>query len=533
MSTTPRGARLRDVARAAVLSVCVAACGKGGGGDPRVVSLEVTPATSRMEVATTQSFRATATYSDGATQDVTAAAMWTSSDAAFVAPGMDCAGGRECQAAPPGVATAMRAGTAVVTAALGGASGSAAVSVAGLHPVAASVLWAPVSAQTYVDQPTVVSDGAGRFLALYGVFGASGTSLSTRSWAGAAPDVWSDALVASDHHATTAVDEEVAVNGSGAAGLVHAVDTQGNVDWTHFGVSYLRDGVWTALGIREGMLLPARDAIVTPAVAMAGDGVFYVAYRGVAYGAGADELNVARFGPAGLLDVASFAEPVGDVYVAVNARGEAMVLNTWTGSRVFDGSGWGTLTPFGRNVDAPALLELADDGTAELVTLFNAIVHYRYAGGAWTAGERLNDASSATWAAGAADRSGRMAVAYVPGTFDSQSVIARIFDGTRWSAPAAIDGADRSRPIGPIQPGRSNLGVATDGSGRFVVLWMSHSTVNAAWFDGSWHPAAPLVDTAGAFRPAIAMTPDARLALVADCAYVYDTLCAATFRLVP
>jgi uncharacterized protein YjdB len=86
-----------------------------------VVSIQVTPPTPSIAKGTTQQFTATGTFTDSTTQDVTALATWSSSDS-NVGP-VSNAGGSE------GLATGSNTGVATITAAYGGQSGTATLTV--------------------------------------------------------------------------------------------------------------------------------------------------------------------------------------------------------------------------------------------------------------------------------------------------------------------------------------------------------------------------------------------------------------------
>ena len=81
-----------------------------------LVSIAITPESASVLVGGTQQFTATGTYSDDSTADITAEAVWTSSNAAVAT-------------VEGGLATGLALGTTTITATLGGISGSAALSV--------------------------------------------------------------------------------------------------------------------------------------------------------------------------------------------------------------------------------------------------------------------------------------------------------------------------------------------------------------------------------------------------------------------
>jgi hypothetical protein len=111
-----------------LVTALVAGCGGGGdqGRDPilglpaaSLVSVAVTPATASVAIGAAQQFVATASYSDGSSRDVTATgAAWTSATPAVATVN-----------ATGGLATGVSAGSAVITAAFGGKSGSATLTV--------------------------------------------------------------------------------------------------------------------------------------------------------------------------------------------------------------------------------------------------------------------------------------------------------------------------------------------------------------------------------------------------------------------
>ncbi len=87
---------------------------------PRLTSIAVSPASPSIAVGATQPFTATATYSDGTTQNVTAKATWTAANPAVATVNAS------------GVATAIASGTTGITASLNGISGTATLNVTGL-----------------------------------------------------------------------------------------------------------------------------------------------------------------------------------------------------------------------------------------------------------------------------------------------------------------------------------------------------------------------------------------------------------------
>ncbi|HEY6006727.1 MAG TPA: DUF3443 family protein [Geobacteraceae bacterium] len=101
--------------------VLMAGCGGGGGGStpvPRMlVAITVSPANPSVSQVTTQQFRATGTYSDGTTQDLTASVAWKSSNTGVAT------------ISATGLATPVGPGTTTITAASGNISGATVMTV--------------------------------------------------------------------------------------------------------------------------------------------------------------------------------------------------------------------------------------------------------------------------------------------------------------------------------------------------------------------------------------------------------------------
>ncbi len=103
----------------------LAGCGSGDQGrDPilgvpaaTLASIAVTPATASVAIGAKQQFTATASYSDGSARDISANAAWTSATTAVGTVGAT------------GLATGLRAGTTLITAAFEGKNGTATLTV--------------------------------------------------------------------------------------------------------------------------------------------------------------------------------------------------------------------------------------------------------------------------------------------------------------------------------------------------------------------------------------------------------------------
>src|SRR5690348_5166203 len=84
------GKTLKYLSYGLLLMAVLAGCGGGGNGvivatQPSLVSVEVSPGSSRIALGTELQFKATGVYSDHSVRDLTASATWSSSDATVAA----------------------------------------------------------------------------------------------------------------------------------------------------------------------------------------------------------------------------------------------------------------------------------------------------------------------------------------------------------------------------------------------------------------------------------------------------------------
>jgi uncharacterized protein YjdB len=100
-----------------------------------LVSIAITPANPSLVQGATRQFTATGAYTDGSTQNLTAAVTWGSSNAA-VSTISNAAGSN-------GLATAVAAGTATISAVSGSVSSSTTLTVSSGTPGGASLAWDP------------------------------------------------------------------------------------------------------------------------------------------------------------------------------------------------------------------------------------------------------------------------------------------------------------------------------------------------------------------------------------------------------
>lgn len=132
-----------------------------------VTSLTVTPANSNMPASTTKQFTATASFSDGSSQDVTASALWGSSNPAAASINNQ------------GLVSSVAAGSTTITAVLGSVSGSTNLTVSTVTLTGIAVL----PSNPRIELRTFV-----KFTAV-GTFsdGSTGSNLAGVSWKSSSP----------------------------------------------------------------------------------------------------------------------------------------------------------------------------------------------------------------------------------------------------------------------------------------------------------------------------------------------------------
>ncbi|MFI5294047.1 MAG: Ig-like domain-containing protein [Thermodesulfovibrionales bacterium] len=138
-----------------------------------LVSIEVTPANPTSAVGGSQPFKATGTFTDDSTQDMTSLVTWSSSDQAVATIGNN--------AASKGLAQALSAGTTSITATFGDIFGSTSFTVTGASLVSLDVT---------PKNPTVVKGMTQQFKAT-GTFSDNSTQdlTSVVSWSSSAPAI--------------------------------------------------------------------------------------------------------------------------------------------------------------------------------------------------------------------------------------------------------------------------------------------------------------------------------------------------------
>lgn len=117
-----------SIAAMAALAGCGSGANSGGASRSSLVSIAISPSIFDLNPGAARQFSATATYSDGSTNDVTSTANWTSSDQLVVT------------ISQSGLANGVSIGASVISAAVGNTSGNAQLMV-GL-PIPAS--WTPM-----------------------------------------------------------------------------------------------------------------------------------------------------------------------------------------------------------------------------------------------------------------------------------------------------------------------------------------------------------------------------------------------------
>jgi len=134
-------------------------------------AIQVTPSNASSVVATTRQFTATGTYTDNSTQDLTATATWASSDNAIAT------------IAAGGVATAVLAGSTMISATVGTVTGTVSFTVTAATLVSVSVTPANTSIATLTTQDFVAtgvySDNSTQDLTSQVTWGSSVPSIAT------------------------------------------------------------------------------------------------------------------------------------------------------------------------------------------------------------------------------------------------------------------------------------------------------------------------------------------------------------------
>jgi len=158
----------------------------GSGVVTNLRSIAITPANSSVPKGAAMQFKATGTYSNGTTGDVTAAAVWTSTNPAVVS-----------IVSNTGLATGVAGGTTTISAAVAGTttvSGSTGVTVSGaalasiaLSPATVSI--APGATQMYSAMGTYTDGTTGALAANTLVFGSDNTGVASINSSGMATGV--------------------------------------------------------------------------------------------------------------------------------------------------------------------------------------------------------------------------------------------------------------------------------------------------------------------------------------------------------
>src|ERR1022692_1954316 len=145
----------------------------GGGSKVTLQSIQVTPAVTSVVVGANQTFKATGTYSDGSSQDLTASAKWGSSSTSVATIGSG------------GVATCKSPGVTTITAKSQGVSGTSTLTVTAIPPTLTSIVVTPanpsvVAGQTLQFSSTgIYSDGSTQDLSSSLTWNSSDTNVVT------------------------------------------------------------------------------------------------------------------------------------------------------------------------------------------------------------------------------------------------------------------------------------------------------------------------------------------------------------------
>lgn len=214
-----------------VLAFGIAGCsgGGGGGGGGDFKSLEVSPAAPSIASGTSQQFKATALFSDGGTQDVTALVSWSSSNTAVAT--ISNVG------ASVGAAQALSQGTTTITASYPGGSASASLTVTA----------AAITALAVTPANPSVANGTKQQFKATATFSDKSTQdvTSTATWSSSSPGV-----------ATIS-------NATGSVGLAQALGAGS----TTIGASYSGQSASTNLTVTTATVASIAVTPATPSIA--------------------------------------------------------------------------------------------------------------------------------------------------------------------------------------------------------------------------------------------------------------------------
>lgn len=473
-------------------------CGGGSNSTGTILqSITVTPTNPTLTKGSSQQFTAVGYFSNNTSQDITTTVTWGSSNST-VAKVSDVSGSK-------GLVTAVTQGTTNITATMNAVSGDTQLNSSAFGFADISQLGIP---PWYYQHPVVAINNQSMVLVAYEQEGTLLTKFYDGkswppSWQILDPGAW-------NFSPWSANDHQLVMNESGSAGLIYLTGSYS------IGFSYFNGTTWsynqTIEGyIRNSFTQPGESR--TPIIGIDSSGTVYVAYQKSVNNVPEYVLCIARFDANGLIDITEFPEYPWNVYLSVSANDQVMVLNSFTGSRTFDGTTWGQLKPFlPNNNTGPAYLKLSNSGSAEFITLQDNIMYFHYDGTSWGPGLRIDDNSTSSGnGAAASDGSGNIMVAYPGSAANAVSQIkTNFFNGTTWGPAIAID-----------DPALFELNekVFVDRIGNFVVVYSKDDPngVYANYFsNGSWNKAIKLDEVYGVLDPAVAMNDNGDLVIVSD-----------------
>src|SRR5215831_2413978 len=173
--------KLGGIAFALGWAMLLASCGgsstpgSGGGGQPVLQSVSLTPTAASLNVGSTLQFKAIAGYSDGSSKDVSSAAQWSTTDSTVAS--IESSSG-----AAPGLATGVAPGSVNISATLSGVPGVTTLNVVGSGSLTAFSI-------SHAD-PTIATNAT---LPLFGYAeysdGSAGWVTSTTHWTSSNPAV--------------------------------------------------------------------------------------------------------------------------------------------------------------------------------------------------------------------------------------------------------------------------------------------------------------------------------------------------------
>ncbi|MEZ4358591.1 MAG: Ig-like domain-containing protein [Kofleriaceae bacterium] len=441
--------RLRAVRKGAVTVTATLAQLQGSAavtvGDAVLAAIAVNPTTPSVPKGLTQQLSAQGTYSDGSTQDLTAAVTWASSDAARVSVSNT--------AGSAGLATALTLGSAMVTATLDGVQGGTLVDV--VAPIVSSIAVTP-------SAPSVTVGGSVQL-----------TSIATLS-DGSAQDVTPLATWTSSVTAVATVS-----SAAGTRGLVTAVAAGSSIVTASLGgVAGSATVTVNAATLTALAVTPATASIAVGGTAQ------YTAMGTYSDGATRDVTGTATWASSAAA-VATISNAMGTRGLATGVAGGSTTISASLDGRVASATLMVTAVTLTALAVTPATASIAVGGTAQYT-----------ATGTYSDGSTRDVTGTATWASSAA------AVATISNGAGTRGLATGVAGGST-TISASLDGRVASATLTVTAPTLTTLAV-TPATASIAVGGTVQYTAMGTYSDGAtrdvtatatWASSAPAVAT--------------------------------------